>query len=38
VIKTGWYLKFESEGLIDGGLLIVGVVGGITLDTDFTSA
>ena len=37
VIRTGWYLKFDSEGLIDGALLIVGVVGGITVDTDFAS-
>ena len=35
VIRTGWYLKFDSEGLIDGALLIVRVVGGITVDTDF---
>ena len=37
VIRTDWYLKFDSEGLIDGVLLIVGVVGGITVDTDFAS-
>jgi hypothetical protein len=37
VIRTGWYLKLNSEGLIDGALLIVGVVGGITVDTDFAS-
>ena len=33
----GWYLKFDSEGLIEGGQLIVGVVGEITVDTDFAS-
>ena len=37
VIKTGWYLKFESDGLIEGGLLIAGAVDGITVDTDFAS-